>query len=60
MTCEKKRINKGDTCWWKKEAKKAISRKKDAHKVMYQNSAEEGKSNKSIKNRVKKAVSKAT
>ena len=34
---------KGDTWWWNEEVKKAVSLKKEAHKVMCQSSAEENK-----------------
>ena len=36
-------IIKGDTWWWNKEEKEADSRKKDAHKAMYQDNTEENK-----------------
>ena len=36
--CWKKRRSKGDTLWWKKEVKEAVSRKIEAHKAMCQNS----------------------
>ena len=36
--------------------KEAVSRKKAAHKAMCQNCTEENKSNKSMKNKAKKAV----
>ena len=35
------RRSKGDTLWWNKEVKKAVSRKKETHKVMCQNCTEE-------------------
>ena len=35
--------SKGDTCWWNEEVKEAVSRKKEAHKAMCQNSTEETK-----------------
>ena len=35
--------SKGDTWWWNEEVKEAVSRKKDAHKAMCQNSSEENK-----------------
>ena len=38
--------------------KEAVSRKKEAHKTMYQNSTEENKRCKSMKNKAKKSVSK--
>ena len=34
------RRSKGDTWWWKEEVKEAVSRKKDTHKVMCQNSTD--------------------
>ena len=55
---ERKR-SKVDTWWWNEEVKEAVSRKK-ARKVMSQNSTEENKrKHKSLKNKAKKAVSKA-
>ena len=46
-----------DTWWWNEEVKDSVSRKKDAHKAMCQNSIEENKKrNKSMKNKGKKAV----
>ena len=60
--CGKKRgrRSKGDTWWWNKEVKEAVSRKKEAHKAMCQNSSEENKRRyKSMKNKAKKAVFKA-
>ena len=59
--CGKKREkNKEDTCWWNEEVKEAVSRKKNVHKAMCLNSTEENKRwNKSIKNKSKKAASKA-
>ena len=49
--------SKGDTRWWCEEVKKAVSRKEDAHNLMFQNSTEENKRRcKSTKN---EAVSKA-
>ena len=57
--CGKKRgrKSKGDTWWWNEEVKEAVSRRKEAHKAMCQNSTEENKRRcKSMKN---KAVSKA-
>ena len=59
--CGKKRVRRsnGDTRWWNEEVKQAVSRKKDAHKAMCQNSTEENKRRyKSIKNKSKKTVSK--
>ena len=50
---------KGDTWWWNEDVKGTVSRKKDAHKAMCQNSIEENKRRyKSMKNKAKKAVSK--
>ena len=60
--CGKKRgrRSKGDTWWWNEEVKKAVSRKKDAHKAVCQNSSEENKRRcESMKNKAEKAVSKA-
>ena len=57
--CGKKRgrRSKGDTWSWNEEVNEAVSRKKEAHKAMCQNSTEENKRrHKSMKN---KAVSKA-
>ena len=57
--CGKKSSNgyKGDTLWWKEEAKEAISRKNDARKKMRRNSNEETKNMyKRMKNKAKKAV----
>ena len=57
---EEGRIIKEDTCWWNGEVKEAVSRKKDAGKVMCWNSTEENRRRyKSMKNKAKKAVSKA-
>ena len=51
---------KGDTWWWNEDMMESVERKKDAHKTMCWNSAEENKRRcKSMKNRAKKAVSKA-
>ena len=45
------RRSKGDIWWWNEEVKEAVSRKKDAHKAMYQNSIGENKRRlKSLKN----------
>ena len=57
--CGKKRgRSKGDTQSRNEEAKEAVSRMKEAHKAMCQNSTEENKRrHKSMKN---KALSKAT
>ena len=57
--CVKKRgcRSKGDTWWWNEEVKEAVSRKKEAHKAMCQNSTEDSKRwYKGMKN---KAVSEA-
>ena len=57
----KKRVrrSKGDTWWRNEEVKETVSRKKDAHKAMYQNSTEENKRrHKSMKNKANKEVSK--
>ena len=54
------RRHKRDIWWWNEEAKEAVSWKKDAHNAMCQNSTEENKKRyKSMKNKAKKAVSKA-
>ena len=51
--------SKGDIWRWNKEVKQAASRKKDAHKAMSQNETEENKRrHKGMKNEAKKAVSK--
>ena len=52
--CGKKRGSRGNgvTRWWNEEVKEAISRKKEAHKAMCQNSTGENK-------RKNKAVSEA-
>ena len=56
---EEGRRSKGDTWWWNDEVKKeAASIKKETHKAMCQNSTEENKRHKSMKNIAKKAVSK--
>ena len=53
------RKSKVDAWWMNKEMKEAVSRKKETHKVMCQNSTEEIKRrNKSMKSKAKKAVSK--
>ena len=52
--------SKEDTWWWNREVKEAVSIKKDAQKAMCLNSTEENKSRyESMKNKAKKAVSKA-
>ena len=49
-----------DTWWWNEEVKEAVSRKKEAHKVMCQKSTEENKRRYiSMKNKANKAVSNA-
>ena len=61
--CEKKwgMGSKEDTWWWNEEMKEAFSRRKDAHKAMCRNSTKENKRwYKSMNNKAKKAVSKAT
>ena len=35
--------SKGDTCWWNEQVKGAVSRKKEAHKAMFQNSIDGNK-----------------
>ena len=58
--CGKKRgrRSKGDTWWWNEVVKEAVSRKKDAHKTMCENSTEENKRRyESMKNKADKAVS---
>ena len=60
--CGKKRWrrDKGDTRWSNKEVKKAVSRKKDAHKAICLHCNEENKRRyKSMKNQARKVVSKA-
>ena len=53
-------MSEGDTWWWNEEVKEAVSRKKEVHKVMCQNSTEENKRRyRSMKNKANKAVSKA-
>ena len=55
--CGKK--SKGDTWWWNEQVYEAVSRNKDAHKVMCWNSTEENKGrDKSMKNKARKPVSK--
>ena len=46
---------KGDKWWWNEEVKEAVSRKKEVHKAMCQNSTEENKR----RYKAQKAVSKA-
>ena len=54
------RRSKGDIWLWNEEVKKKVSRKKDAHKAMCRISTEDNKiRHKSMKNKAKKAVSKA-
>ena len=59
--CLKKRGRiKGDTWWWNEDVKEAVSRKKEAHKAMCQNNAEENKRRyRSLINEANKALSKA-
>ena len=60
--CGKKRlmISKDVTWWWNEDVKEAVSRRKEAHKAMCQNSSEENKRRyKSMKNKANKAVSRA-
>ena len=60
--CWKKmgRRSKGDIWWWNEEMKEAVLWRKDAHKAMCWNIAEVNKRRyKSMKNKAKKAVSKA-
>ena len=58
--CFKKRWrSKGDTWWWNEEVKEDISRKKDVHKTMCWNSTEKNKRVYKVKNKAKKAASKA-
>ena len=60
--CEKKmgRRSKGGTWWWNEDMMESVERKKDAHKTMCWNSAEENKRRyEGMKNKAKKAVSKA-
>ena len=50
------RKSKGDSWWWNKVVKAAISQKTDAHMVMYRNGTEENKNrHKSLKNKAKKS-----
>ena len=54
------RRSKGDVWWWNEEVKEAVSRKKEAHKALYQNSAVENKRRyEGMKNKASNAVSKA-
>ena len=60
--CGKKRErrSKGDILWWSEEVREAVSRKKDAHEAMCQNSTEENKRrSESMKNKASKAFKKA-
>ena len=43
MYGKKRGRRKGDTCWGNEDVKEAVSRKKDAHKAMCQNSTDENK-----------------
>ena len=53
------RRSKGNTWWWNEEVKEAVSRKKEAHKAMCQNSTAENKRRyKGMKNKANKAVTK--
>ena len=53
------RRSKGNTWWWNEEVKKAVSRNKEAHKAMCQNSTEENKGMyKSMKNKARKQFQK--
>ena len=55
---KKGRKSNGDMWWWNEEVKEAVYRKKDAHKVMCRNSAEENKRRyKCKKNEAKKDIS---
>ena len=58
--CGKKRGRiKGNTWWWGEEVKEAVSRMKEAHKVMCLSSTEENKRRyKRSKSKARKAVSK--
>ena len=38
---KRRRKSKGDTWWWNEEVKEAVSRKKEAHKAMCENSTDE-------------------
>ena len=60
QVCEKKRgtRSKGDTWRWNEEVKDAVSRKKEAHKAMCQNSTENKRRCESMKNKSNKVVSK--
>ena len=59
--CRKRgRRSKGDTWLWNEEVKEAVSKQKDTHKAMCQNSTEENKSWYIImKNKGNKAATKA-
>ena len=62
VVCGKKREKrrKGDIWWWNEKVMEAISRKKDAHKVMCWSSADENKIRyKSMKNQLEKVIIKA-
>ena len=57
--CGKKRVrrSKGDAWWWNEEVKEAVSRKKEEHKSMCQNSTEENNGRyESMKNKAMNAV----
>ena len=52
--------SKGGTWWWNEEVMEAVSRKEDAHMAMCQDNTEESKKRyRSMKNKARKAVSKA-
>ena len=54
MQGKKRGGGKVDTWWWNEEVKEAVSRKKEAHKAMCQNSTEENKGRyESMKNKGK-------
>ena len=58
--CAKKRgrRSKGDIWWWNEEVKVAVSKKKDAHKAVFQIKTEENnKRYKNMKNKANKVVS---
>ena len=51
--------SKGDTLWWNEEVKEAISRNKNAYKVMCQNSTEDNnRKHTSMKNKARKQFQK--
>ena len=60
--CGKKRERRGkrNTWWWNEKVKEAVSWKKDAHKAICQDNTEENKRRyKGMKNKTNKAVSEA-